>query len=225
MDIQEIARNTFTISAMLVTSTIIMLNYSWKRLRTLINTMPENQRRVRVNLRSISDATERSKYSYIQVQFIAFVFLTISLGGALIAISIMSSMMVGDINGIYAKDNFELAVVSMRVAVFCLFSSILSSGMVYIEDLFALYKGEKSLTTTRLEDLPKRPQTDRIPSKVFFILFIVFITIIGLVEVFVPYNQWAKMAIVTAAVIVLFISIRFGYRAYVRMRNRSNSAK
>lgn len=220
MDIQDIARSTFTISALLMTATIVILNYSWKRLKVLINTMPPDKRRVRFNLRSVSDQNEHKKYEYIGSQFIACVFLTLSLCGALVAAFIMSGMMVGDTIGIYAKDNFELAVVAMRAGVFFLFIGMFCLGMVYIEDLISLYRGEPSITTTKLEELPKRPPLDKARLNILFYLLCGYVIILGLIQIFVPYNQWVKMIVATIAAIVLFLIERFGYRAYVRMRNR-----
>ncbi len=220
MDIQDIARNTFTISALLMTATIVILNYSWKRLKVLINTMPIDKRRVIFNLRSVSDQNEHYKYEYIGAQFIACVFLTLSLCGALMAVFIMSGMMVGDTTGIYTKDNFELAVVAMRAGVFCLFIGMFCLGMVYVEDLIALYRGEPSITTTKLEELPKRPPLDKARTNILAFLMSAYLIVLGLIQIFVPYNQWVKMTVAIVAAIVLFISARFGYRAYLRIRNK-----
>lgn len=220
MDIQEIARNTFTISALLLTATIVILNYSWKRLRTLINTMPEGKRRVMLNLRLISDPNEADKCAYIALQFLSCVFLIVSLSGALAAVFQMSGVMVGDTGGLYAAENFEFAVVAMRVAVFCLFIGIFSSAIVYLEDLVALYTGGPSVATTKLEKLPKRALKDKTWSYTLVGLLCGFLIVLLLIELFVPFNQWVKMAIALAVGIALLVGARFGYRLYVRIRSR-----
>lgn len=224
MDIQEIAQNTFMISALLLTVTIILLNYSWKRLKTLIRTMPDGKQRVRFDLRSISDPLERDKYSYISIQFLSCIFIIISLVGALATIFIMSAVMVGNSVGLHAAESFEFAVVSMRVAVFCLFMGIMFSGFVYLEDLYALYTGRPNLATTKLEDLPKPKPADKAWSYISFGLLSFFLIVIMLIELFIPYNQWVKMAVATIAGIVLFIGARLGYRAYVRIRSKHLSS-
>ncbi|MBA7689975.1 hypothetical protein ES703_98494 [subsurface metagenome] len=225
MDIQDIARNTFTISALLLTATIFLLNYSWKRLKTLISTMPEGKQRVRFNLRSISDPVESDKYAYIGVQFASCILIIISLIGAITAVFIMSAVMVGDSVGLHAADNFEFAVVSMRVAVFCLFMGIMFSGFVYLEDLYALYTGRLSQTTTKLEDMPKPKFVSKAWSYIISSLLPGFFIIIMLVELFVPYNQWVKMTVASVSGIILFICARIGYRVYVRIRTQNVSAK
>jgi len=96
------------------------------------------------NLRSITDPNELDKYNYIALQFISCVFLIISLAGALVAVAGMSTVMVGDTAGVHAAENFEFAVVAMRVAVFCLIFGIISSATVYLEDLGAFYSGKQA---------------------------------------------------------------------------------
>lgn len=225
MDIQEIARNTFTISALLLTATIIILNYSWKRLKTLIRTMPEGKRRVRFNLRSITDPVESEKYAYIGIQFSSCVLITISLAGAILAISTMSAVMVGSSVGLHAADNFEFAVVSMRVAVSCLFMGIMFSGFVYFEDLYALYTGRPSQTTTKLEDLPRPKHTSKAWSNISFALLSFYLIVMMLIDLFLPYNQWVKMTIAGLAGIVLFVLARIFYRVYIRIQTKQVPSK
>jgi hypothetical protein len=220
MDVQEIAQNTFTIAALLLTASIIILNYSWKRLRTLIRTMPDGKQQVNFKLGSISDPIERDKYAYIDLQLIACVFLIFSFVGALMAVFIMSGVMVGDIAGMYAAENFEFAVVAMRVAVFCLFVGVMSSAMVYLEDLVALCTGQPSIATTRLEKLPKRAPADKVWSYILSGLLYALLITMFLIDWFVPYNQWVKMALALVAGTILFVGARFGYRLYVRVRSR-----
>lgn len=225
MDIQEIARNTFAISALLLTATIIFLNYSWKRLKTIIRTMPEEKRRVRFNLRSISDPVESDKYSYIGIQFASCILIIISLIGALITISVMSAVMVGESVGLHAADSFEFAVVSMRVAVLCLFMGIMFSGFVYLEDLYAVYTGRPSQTTTKLEDLPKPKHVGKAWANISFGLLSFYLIVMMLIDLLVPYNQWVKMTFTALAGIILFIIARIGYRIYIRIRTKSVSTK
>lgn len=221
MDIQDIARNTFTISALLLTATIVILSYSWKRLRTLIRTMPEGKRRVQLfNLRSISDPNEADKYAYIALQFLSCVFLIISFAGALTAVFQMSGVMVGDTGGLYAAENFRFAVVAMRVAAFCLFIGIFSSAVAYLEDLVALYTGEPSVAMTKLKKLPKRALKDKAWSYTSVGLLCGFSIVLLLIELFVPFNQWAKMVIALAVGIALLVGAHFSYRLYVQIRSR-----
>lgn len=98
-------------------------------------------------------------------------------------------------------------------------------GLVYVEDLIALYRGEPSITTTKLEELPKRPPADKAHSNIMFFLLAAYVIVLGLIQIFVPYNQWVKMAVATIAAIAIFIGARFGYRAYIRMRNKHISTK
>ena len=191
----------------------------------MIDTMPPDKRRIRFRLGSVSDRNEYYKYEYMSGQFIACVFIILSIFGAVVAISIMSGMMVGDVNGIYAGDNFEVAVVAMRAGVFCLMMGMLCLGMVYIEDLVAIYKGEPSITMTKLEQLPEHPQVDKARPKIFAIMLITYIIILGVIEIFVPYNQWVKMAIAILGGIVVIVSVRFGYSAYLRRRNKQSATE
>lgn len=223
MDIQDIARNTFTVSALLLTATLVLLNYSWKRLKTLIKTMPSGKQRVTFNFRSISDPIESDKYVYISIQFISCILLILSLAGALIAVFIMSGVMVGDIEGIYVADNFEFAVVAMRVSVFCLFMGIFALALVYLEDLIAIYVGGLSIITTKLEDLPPKPVRDRTWSHIAAGLMFGFLIILFVIDVFTPFNQWAKMAIALAVGITLIIIARVSYRCYARKRSKQVS--
>jgi len=225
MDIQEIATNTFTIAALLLTATIILLNYFWKRLKTLIKTMPEGKQRVMLcRLKSISDTVERDKYTYINFQFLACVFVILSFAGALMAVLIMPGVMVGDTAGFTIAENFEFAVVAMRAAVFCLFAGILFSAAGYLEDLVAIYTGGPSITTTKLEELPKRPPKDKVWSHILFGLLQAYVVVLALIEVFVQLNQWVKMTIAIVVGVVLILGTRFGYRAYVRVRSKHISA-
>ena len=219
MDIQDIARNTFTISALLLTATIVLLNYSWKKLKVLMNTMPVDKRRVKFNLKSVSDNAERDKYSFISAQFLSCVFLVFALIGALAGVFIMSGVMVGDVGGPYAADNFEFAVVAMRIGVFCLFFGVVCSGFVYLEDLAALYTGKPSIATTELQKLPTRPPQDKVWSYIVAGLLDLLLIVMFLIEIFIPSNQWVKMVITSVAACVLFLVARLLYRVYVRIRS------
>jgi len=67
MDIQEIALNTFTIAALLLTATIILLNLSWKILKPLIQTLPDDKHRIMIfKLKSISDPLKQKNTSMLE---------------------------------------------------------------------------------------------------------------------------------------------------------------
>jgi hypothetical protein len=223
LEVITIAQNTFIVSALLMTATIVLLNYSWKKLKAMVNTMPPDKRRVRFNTRSVSDYNEYHKYEYIGAQFIACVFLSLSLLGALVAVVGMSGVMVGDITGIYFEENFEFSVVAMRAGVLCLFLGIFSLGIVYLEDLVALYKGEPSITRTKLEELPKRPPLEKARLNIFFFLMISYTIVLGLIVALVPYSQWVQITLAIVAGIILIISARFGNRAYLRIRSKKTT--
>ena len=224
-EVVNIAQNTFIVSALLLTATIVLLNYSWKKLKAMINTMPPDKRRVRFNMRSVSDYNEYHKYGYIGAQFIACVFLSLSLLSALVAVVGMSGVMAGDITGMYFEENLEFSVVAMRAGVLCLFLGIFSLGIVYLEDLVALYKGEPSITLTKLEDLPKRPPLEKARLSISFFLIIAYTIILGLIVALVPYSQWVQITLAIVAAIILFIGARFGYRAYLRIRKKKTPTK
>lgn len=225
LEVVTIAQNTFIVSALLMTATIVLLNYSWKKLKAMIDTMPADKRRVRFNLRSVSDLNEHYKYEYIGAQFVACVFLALSLMGALVAVVGMSGVMVGDITGPYFEEDFEFSIVAMRVGTLFLFLGIVSLGMVYVEDLIALYKGEPGITLTKLEELPKRPPPEKAWLSVFVFLIVAYAIVVGLIVVLVPYNQWVQMTLAIVALIFLTISARFGYRAYLTIRSKKTSTK
>jgi len=225
LEVVTIAQNTFIVSALLLTATIVLLNYSWKKLKAMIDTMPADKQRVRFNLRSISDTNERYKYEYIGAQFVACVFLALSLLGALVAIVVMSGVMVGDITGMYFEEDFEFAIVAMRAGILCFFLGIFNLGIVYLEDLVALYKGNPSITMTKLEELPKRPPLEKARLIISFFLMITYPIILVLILALVPYNQWVQITIAIVAGIILIISARFGYRAYLRIRSKKISTK
>lgn len=189
----------------------------------MIDTMPPDKRRIRFRLGSVSDRNEYYKYEYISGQFTACVFIILSIFGAVVAISVMSGMMAGDVTGMYAGDNFEFAIVAMRAGVFCLMMGMVCLGMVYIEDLVAIYKGEPSITMTKLEQLPERPPVDKTRPKIFALMLITYVIILAVIEIFVPYNQWVKMTIAILGGIVVIASVRFGYSAYLRRRNKRSA--
>ena len=224
-EVITIAQNTFIVSALLLTATIVLLNYSWKKLKAMVNTMPADKRRVRFNMRSVSDYNEYHKYGYIGAQFIACVFLSLSLLSALVAVVGMSGVMVGDVTGTYFEENFEFSVVAMRAGVLCLFLGIFSLGIVYIEDLVALYKGELSITLTKLEELPKRPPLTKARLNIFVFLMIAYTIVLGLIVALVPYSQWVQITLAIVAGIILIISARFGYRAYRKIRSKKIPTK
>ena len=182
--------------------------------------MPKDKQRVIFNLKSISDPNEVDKYSYIFLQSISCVFLFASLAGALVAVAEMASVMVGDTSGPYAGDNFEFAIVAMRVSVFCFIFGIISSATVYLEDFVALYTGKPSIATTKLEKLPKRAPRDKVWSYILIGALCGFMIILLLIEQFVPFNQWIKMTIALAAGILLIASTRPVYSLYVRIRSK-----
>ena len=191
----------------------------------MIDTMPPDKRRIRFRLGSVSDRNEYYKYEYIWGQFIACLFVILSISGAIVAIFVMSGVMVGDTTGIYAKDNFEFALVAMRAGIFGLMMGMLCLGMVYIEDLVAIYRGQPSITMTKLEQLPEQPPVDKARPKFFAVSLITYIIILGVIEIFVPYNQWVKMAIAILGGIVVIVSVRFGYSAYLRRRNKQSATE
>lgn len=224
-EIIGIAQNTFVVSALLLTATIVLLRYSWGKLRAMMDTMPADKRRVRFDLRSISDPNEHYKYEYTGAQFAACILLALSLLGALIAVVGMSGVMVGDVTGAYFEENFEFSIVAMRAGVLFFFLGIVSLGIVYLEDLIAIYRGEPSITLTKLEELPKRPPLTKARLNVFVFLMIAYAIALALIVVLVPYSQWVQIGLAIAAFIVLAISARFGYRAYLRIRGKRIPAR
>lgn len=225
LEVVTIAQNTFIISALLLTASIVLLNYSWKKLRAMIDTMPSDKRRVRFDLRLVTDPNERSKHEFIGAQFIGCVFLAFSLLGALVAVVGISGVMVGDATGPYFQENFEFSVVAMRAGILCLFLAIISVGMAYAEELVALYKGEPSITLTNLRELPERPPIEKTWLNVSIFVIVAYTIVVALIVAFVPYNQWVQFICAIVALIVLNISVRFGYRAYLRIRSKKTSAK
>jgi len=183
--------------------------------------MPKDKRHIRFRLGLIADQNERDKQMYNGGQFIACIFLILSLCGALSAVFIMSGMMVGDTGGFYAQDNFEFAVVAMRAGVFCLYMGVFCLGMVYIEDLMAIYRGEPAITTTDLTKLPERLQKSKGSSNIFVWLMPAYIIILMLILIFVPHNQWLQMAVALIAGILLLV----GAQLWLRARTRTNSKK
>jgi hypothetical protein len=220
LEVVTIAQNTFVVSALLLTATIVVLNYSWKKLKAMIDTMPADKQRVRFNLRSVSDTNEHYKYEYIEAQFLACVLFALSLLGALSAVVIMSGVMVGDTGGIYFEEDFEFAIVAMRAGVFFFFLGIFNLGVVYLEDLIALYRGEPSITMTKLEELPKRAPLTKARLGIFVFLMVAYALVIVLIQALVPYSQWVKITLAIVAGITLIIVTRFGYRAYLRIRKK-----
>ena len=196
MDALDIAKNTFTIAALLLTASLIFLNYAFKRLKNIMRTMPKEKRRITLfRYKSIAEPSEAEKYSYIDVQFVSvclFVFATV---GALIAVSQMSGFMTGDFSGPYAADNFDFAVVSMRVGVYCLFMGAFLHGALYMEDIASLIWGQPSRIMTKLEELPKPLPTNKARSNLSFGWLISTIVITGVVNIFIKSNQWVKMAL------------------------------
>jgi hypothetical protein len=225
LEVVTIAHNTFIVSALLLTATIVLLNYSWKKLKAMIDTMPADKRRVRFNLRSITDPNERSKYEFLGAQLIGCVFLALSLLGALVAVVGMSGVMVGDVTGPYFQEDFEFFIVAMRAGILCLFLAIISVGIVYVEELIALYKGEPSITLTNLRELPKRPPLEKAWLNASAFLIFAYTIVVALIVTLVPYNQWVQFIFAVVALIILTISVRFGYRACLRIRSKKTSTK
>lgn len=220
MDIYEIARNTFTIAALLLTASLILLNYSYKRLKNILRTMPQEKQQIKLfRYKSILDSPEHEKFVYIDMQFIACVFFALSFAGALLAVFEMSGVMVGDVGGIYAADDFEFAVVSMRVGVFCLFAGALSHGGLYLEDIAALLYGQPNRVTTKLEEMPKKSPSSRVWSNILAGCLCVGIVIMGLINLLIETNQWIKMTLSLIIWGFLFLIVLFARRIYLSKKS------
>ena len=221
-DVITIAQNTFTIAAVLLAATIVLLNYSWKKLKAMMGTMPWDKQRVRFDLRSVADRNEHYKYEHIGAQFAACVILGLSLLGSLMAVFGVSGVMVGDMSGIYFQDNFEFSVASMRVAVLCLVIGVFCLGIVYVEELISVYRGEPSIAMTKLEELPKRPPLEKAQLGLFVFATTGYMVILGLVVAFVPHSQWVQMTVAVVAGIGIILATRVWYRARLRAKTRES---
>ena len=221
-DVVTIAQNTFTIAAVLLAATIVLLNYSWKKLKAMIGTMPLDKQRVRFNLRSVSDRNEHYKHEHIGAQFAGCVVLGLSLLGSLMAVVGMSGVMVGDISGTYFQDNFEFSVAAMRAAVLCLLIGVFCLAVTYAEELISLYRGQRSVAMTKLEELPKRPPLEKPRLGLFVFNMTGYIVIIGLVIALVPHNQWVQMTVALVAGIGLIAATQMWHRARLRARTRES---
>lgn len=220
MNIQDIAKNTFTISALLLTATIVLLNYSWKRLKLIIKTMPDGKQRIVVNFNKISDQNERTKYSFILLQLGSCILFTLAFLGALFSMLFMSGVMTGDTSGISFADNFNLAVVSVRASVFCLFMGVIASGTVYLEEFAALYWGTPNLVTTPFEKLPSPKKVDKVWAYILIGLLCSSPLIMVLIDILIPYNQWIKMAIALFVLMFIYTCVRICYRLYVKNKTK-----
>jgi hypothetical protein len=220
MDIQSVARDTYAIAAFLMTFDIAALGFSWKKLKAMMNTMPADKRRIRFELSSVSDRNEHLKYEYIVAQFIGCILLAVSFTGALIAFVVMSDIVVIGASGANTLDNFELAIVGVRVGSWVLVFGMFCLAMVYVEDFIAVCRSEPSIVKTELEKLPKREPIGKAQSNILFFSLFTYLIVIGIVVIFVPYNQWVKMAFCIVGGIVIIVVGSFVRKTYRRGRNK-----
>lgn len=216
MDIQSVARDSYVIAAFLMTFDLAALGYSWKRLRAIIKTMPGDKRRIRFRLGSVSDRNEGLKSEYMLAQFIGCIFLAVSFVGALIGFIVMSDTVMIGTSGVYALDDFELAVVCVRVASSVLFLAMFCLSMVHAEDFIAVVRNEPSVVMTELEKLPKRVATGKAERNILSFSLVAYVIVIGVVAVLVPYNQWVKMGLCIVAGIIILAVGRLVHKAYSR---------
>jgi hypothetical protein len=208
-----------------MTAAIVLLNYSWQKLQRLIATLPEEKRRIRFNLRLVTDQNEHYKLEYIGTQFTACIFLAGSLFCALIAIFEMTGIIVGDVTGIFINENFEFAVVAMRCSVVLIFMSIFCMGIVYMEEMLALYSGKPSIASTPLNELPKLPIAGKGRASILYIILLAYFLTVVSISIFVPYNQWIKMLMVLVLGILILIIYRLCLKASLQKNNGECNAK
>lgn len=98
-------------------------------------------------------------------------------------------------------------------------------GMVYAEDMLALYRGKLSISCTPLDQLPDLPPIDKRRANILFTTLSVYILILASISIFLPYNQWIKMLLAIAAGIIILIMSRLFLKACLQKRNKSLNTK
>lgn len=217
--IAETVGSVISMSLILMGFGIGLFGSSKARLEASLRTMETDRQQVRFSLPSSlpSDVKygERLKVSLMVPLFIACVCLILTVFSAATAFFIMSGMTVSGPIFIDSTNSFQPALVAFNIARLLLVFGLFCLGMVYVQDFIAISKGATSITTGELKVLNKLFK-GREPSKAglnfLFISPFVFVIVMAVIEILVPYNQWVKMGLALGAGVVLIVIGLFSTR-------------
>ncbi len=206
------AEVAFASAGILITVSLLVLNFAWKRLELMVDYLPEGRRSIFRNLRTIQDEREKDKVMYTMVHFFGCAFFIAAIAFAVFSMACVVSVMLGYKMGFYQQENYEAGKFCLFIAAFFFSSGFLVLGMSYIDKMMSLVMGKPELATTRLGDLP--PVTDtQLAKRKFFgkiagAFFILILVTMFVLEVFNPFGTWLKIVVSLAVVILFFIIVR-----------------
>ena len=205
------AELAFGAAGLLITISLIVLNFAWKALREMVSSLPEDQRRVFRNLRSIQDKRERNKANLIIIHFTGCMCFVACIALAVIAMSGVISVMLGYKLGFYQQENYESCRACLFISVLFFTGGFYALGVSYLDKVISLITGKPELLTTDLRTLPPltAPQIAEIGRfERYIALFLIMpLILFFILELFNPFSTWIKMLVALGATALLFLII------------------
>ena len=209
--IMNYAEVAFAGAGILITISLFVLNFVWKRLELMIDSLPEGRKNIFRNLRNIQDEREKDKVMYAIFHFFGCAFFIAAIAFAVFSMGSVISVMLGYRMGFYQQENYEAGKFCLFVASIFFSLGFFLLGATYIDKIVSLITGKPELLTTKLENLPPMTNTQLAKRKlfdklagIFFIL--IFVLMFGL-EIFNPFETWLKILVSLAAIILFFIIV------------------
>ncbi len=206
------AEATFAAAGILITVSLLVLNYVWKRLELMVNSLPEGRKNIFRKLRTIQDEREKDKVMYTMFHFFGCAFIIATIAFAIFSMGGVISVMLGYRMGFYQQENYEVGKFCLFIASFFFTSGFFIFGVTYIDKIVSLVTGKSELFTTKLENLPLMTNIQLAKSKLFGKLASIFIILLlvlmfGL-EIFNPFGTWIKILVYLAAIVSFSIIVR-----------------
>lgn len=201
----------FTVATILLPISLGILNYAWKSLKRMVFSSSLGNKRIRFNIRQISDERERNKAAIVLIHFMGCLFISTDIACILFAMMGIASRLLGYEIGPYGQDNYEFGIGSLYVAILFFIIGFICISIYYLYELRSLVSGKPNSLIVDIETLPPVNYIDekrriRFDLISFVSLFIVMI-VAGLLELFSPFNTLIKLLLILVLVIVYLILV------------------
>lgn len=205
-------------SAVLITISLVLLNYAWKHLRGMLSSLPEGERRVKFfgYIRSIQNEREKDKAILILFHFIGCMFIAGAIALSVFAIVGVTSVLLGYKLAFYQNENYEVGKACLFIGVGCFSVGIFWTSLTYISMVISVITGRPDILTTDLSTLP--PVDPRVSARrrIFEKLFLSTFILIFILLAINVFEAWVNILIVLGLLILFYI----GYRIIVRFKKQ-----
>lgn len=202
------AQLRFIAATVLVSLSVLVLNYAWRSLKNTLSTLPEGEQRVRFNLRVLQREIDRDKALIILAHFIGCVCFGFSIAFSAFTISGVAAPLLGLELGPYQQANYEASKVTLFISVGFFLMGLWLICFTYIGSVISVITGKPNFLTTDARILPDWTADEIAKRRAIGNYILVFLLLAFLLSVPGIFQWWLILLASTVVVALMYLVTR-----------------